>query len=185
MHKIRPNEIEGKDFINCNSKSSTKLGKMLHNTHNFEFNTIVGKCVKVQNFLDYCIHEGAPLTYLLNKNTKSTRLEKLKKKTIPNYWGICVYVLFEKISQNEELKNLLKENTLPLTVYYEKTIDSVVSDKQTVVIYAYGLTKYVEIINKLSNLLKEDKFDQENIKTLIKEYSKTENLFDGTNISLR
>lgn len=180
MYKLKTNEVEGTHCINCNVISSTILGKILHNDHKFEFETVIGKCNSVQNFLNFCVYEDLPVNYLLGKGS----IKNKKKKNIPNYWGICAYVLYEKIRQHKSLPKLLINSELPFTIFYKKKTESILGNKEAI-IYAFSLEKYVQILEDYRTLLKEDKFTHENINAVIRKYSVTDDLFEGTSISLQ
>ena len=85
---------------------------------------------------------------------------------VPNYWALIAYAFTEMVKSDQNLKKMLTENTLPFTATEERVVDFF--GKLCPLSYPnYKLGKYIAIIRLVSDMLKENKFTDENIKDFI------------------
>lgn len=171
------NLVEGTDFINISNSSKSQLGIMLNTRHKFNFETLSGQTNSISNFINYACfeHNRDALIGFVPKHP----LPRIK---VTNYWGIVAYALCEKVHQNKTLAKLLKENELPIYILNLVDSSSFVSEKKNFELNK-GMKNYVFIINQISKLLKNDSFNKENILKLIRSFSKTDNIFENSNIT--
>ena len=98
-------------------------------------------------------------------------IKKLPTLRLPNYWAIMAYALCSRISQDSRLQRWLKENTLPLTIARWEVRNKYVEElSQPVYVNVTKLGNYLNIVRDIEKLIKEDKFTNEEIISLIKSY---------------
>jgi len=178
-----PNKVEEtKDYVNVVLNSEDELGRKLSNGYPQSFETIFGKVGNVRNALEYVKTPGYPVKLLSKSKLTSKEINRLPKRRayLPNYYAIVAYILTERVKQDKELQEELKNNEKHLTSYY-KNSKPILGSNVTVVIPKKENELYIEIYTKISQLLKENRFDEDNINELIKSYIKypDKELFEG------
>lgn len=176
--------VEGVDFINISNNATHSLGKQLNTYYVRQFETVAGKCNRVQNFIDFVKRPGLSYTYLLTTDFKAQELRKYKAIDVKNYWAIVAYTVYERLKQDPDLIAEMKENTLPYVAIRVIEKDTIVG--QTLVRTRIDrLDPYVEIIEKYNQLIREDKFTEEECKKVVMSYANSDNIFEGTVIQVQ
>lgn len=171
---------DGVTHINVSKYAKTDLGLKLRQGHDLNgFVTAFGAIGNLRNFLDAVVTPGYPIG-LLKKHKLTHKdvntIPKVKTISLPNYRAIVAYILAKRIQHEPELINLLKDNTLPFTSYNLSTIKNVVDVKDDLLgdinlnnikIINKNMNIYVNMIEKLSNLIKQDRFTNDDIKEFV------------------
>lgn len=176
--------IEGVDFINVSNNTTHNLGRQLNTYYVKQFDTVAGKCNRIQNFLDFIKRPGLSYTYLLTTDFRAPELRKYKSIDIKNYWAIVAYIVYERLKQDPGLIAEIKENSLPYVAI--KVIEkNTIVGKTLIKTKIEKLEPYIKIINKYSQLIKENNFTEEECKKVIMSYSHSDNIFEGTVIKVQ
>lgn len=168
-------KTEGVDFIDISLFSKHELGILLNTEHKYNFDTVIGTTNSIKSFINYACYKCDRDVLLGGK------LNAVNKLKLTNYWGMVAYVLCEKVHQNEKLMGLLLENKLPIYLLNYTNSNSIIDDNKVYKLNK-GMKEYVFIINKIQALLKKNKFNKENILKLVRSFSNTDNIFEGSNI---
>jgi len=69
-----------------------------------------GTCCTIQRALDYAVYSTLPVELLMEPSVSQAKLKKLggKRKYIPNYWAYLGYVMLEKITQCNNIDELIE-----------------------------------------------------------------------------
>lgn len=147
---------DGITHINIWTSGKTELGRALANFTYSQFdvpglgpfNSMEGYWwfIKTSSKTDEETKSRNKLRALSGRNAKDTgRNGKLLK--IRGFKDLIAWGMYQKIVQNEKLKKLLIESTLPFEMYWLKE-DSVVE------VYPSGWEWQTEVVDKIRNLLK-------------------------------
>lgn len=184
---ITEDMIEGRDYISLYSGSKTIIGKGLAFTSPRKFNTFIGEVSGIRRFVIYLSTKGLPMSFLTKGryNKEDHLLVKSNEPlTLTNYWAIVCYALCERVRQDKPLVEMIKNNTLPLTVVHWKKNPKILNDiaSKLVCVNQTKLAVYLSIVRNIEMLIKEDMFNSNNINKLIKFYMKdaSKDLFDGS-----
>lgn len=160
---------DGIDFINVGGNAKTELGKRLSYTHPIELHTVFGKVRSLRVAMDYLITPGYPTELLNKRNLSRADLNSIPKDKIkiPNYWAIVAYLACMRIKCDPELITMIKDNKLPYMAVRRNTIEGY--DEQPIYAYEniYQMNRYLAILSAVSELIKHDRFDDENIRRLV------------------
>lgn len=163
---------DGVDYINVSPHGETELGRMLFLTHSHPFNTFLGKCANIKNFMSAITKVSFPIR-LLSK-PKLTKEEKEKifgdksgVKNVPNYWALIAYAFTEKVKADTKLQELLVNNNLEFVSFkiiknkplFNKYVDISIPDE--------SMLRYIAIIKYVETLLKEGRFNTDTITEFI------------------
>lgn len=185
---------DGVNFINITSQGETELGKMLFITYSHPFNTFLGRCANIKNFMTAITRSNFPLNFLTK--TRFTKEEKAKifadksrVINVPNYWALVAYAFIERVKADKKLQEMLVNNTLDY-VSFRVSKDKVLFNKIVNITYPdESLVRYIAIVKHVEALLKEGKFNKDNIDKFINDckYHPELNILDGiaTNISIK
>lgn len=161
---VRNIEKDGIDYINISSISKTKLGKILCSNHDKPFTTFLGIVPNIMTFTRAIVTPNYPTKFISEgrKPTKDEirRIPKTRVK-IPNYWALVTYAYAERIRQDEKLVSMLKENKLPFVSFSKTEEKDFFGIKISMSSPNTDMNKPLAIITKLSELIKEGKFDDE------------------------
>lgn len=178
---------EGRDYISLYSGSKTIIGKGLSFTSPRKFNTFIGEVSGIRRFIIYLATKGLPMSFLTKGryNKEDHLLVKSNEPlTLTNYWAIVCYALCERVRQDKQLVEMIKTNTLPLTIVNWKKNPKILNDiaSKLVCVNQTKLAVYLSIVRNIEMLIKEDAFNSTNINKLIKFYmrDKEKDLFDGS-----
>lgn len=179
---------EGKDYISLVDQSATLLGRALATTNRYKFDTVIGRVLSISKFMQYISTKDFPSRFLLKHNYSrddNTLISKLETLELPNYWAAMAYATCCRIAQDDKVKNLLKENKLPLTIVRYELRNKYIPDEIEPKLIKYTkLGNYLAIVRDIEILLKNDLFTEENITTLVDFYKTDKDLevFSGSNI---
>lgn len=166
------NEKEGVDFINVSFKSEVWLGKELHPNYNKTFKTFAGKTGSVRLFMSLITIPGFPIE-LLNKRLENEDFAKIPKEkvTLPNFWALVAYATCERVLQDKELRNKLKNNEAYLTSFENYTAPSLFKGRANLTVGVKSVNTrmacHIAILREIIAMIKEDKFTRENISEFI------------------
>lgn len=162
------NGQDGVHFINVDIKSESFLGKRLSMQYSKSFNTIIGKCISIRMFANAITVPGFPAELLNKFKPTKEEIAKIPREgnKVPNYWALIAYAFTEMVKSDQNLKKLLTENTLPFTAVERRVVDFL-GTPVPVSGPNFKLGKYVAIIRLVSDMLKQDKFTEDNIKDFI------------------
>lgn len=169
LRNISNEQKDGIDYINIAMNGNTELGRRLAQGYTRNFITFLGRTNSVRSFMSAVTVPGYDLN-LLSKNRITREDVATIPKTIidvPNYWALLAYALCEKVRADKELQDMIKQNNIPFTSLgkpIEKPLFNVMISTINV---KHDMIKYVAIVNEISKLIKEDKFNNENILDLI------------------
>lgn len=179
---------EGVDYISLVDQSNTLLGRALATTNRYKFDTVIGRVLSISKFMQYISTKDFPSRFLLKHNYSkkdNILISQLETLELPNYWSAMAYVTCCRISQDEKVMELLKENTLPLTIARYEVRNKYIPDKIEPNIINYTkLGNYLAIVRDIETLLKNYLFTEENITSLVDFYKSNKDLetFSGSNI---
>lgn len=166
----QPQGEEGVDYIAVYAQSKSELGRMLGLYHNSPFITPVGKFLSMITFSNFLKFENLPKRYYLNYlDGLEVKKQGLKKSYVYNYWSAMGTALYYKINNTPKLKELLKNNTLPFGVHTIKKKVTMLGNDVVIDKEYKELLPYIVLINKFQELLKEDNFTEESVKTFLEE----------------
>jgi hypothetical protein len=162
------NGQDGVHFINVDIKSESFLGKRLSMQYSKSFNTIIGKCISIRMFANAITVPGFPAELLNKFKPSREEIAKIPREgvKVPNYWALIAYAFTEMVKSDQNLKKLLTENTLPITSVEKRVVDFL-GTPVPVSGPNYKLGKYVAIIRLVSDMLKQNKFTESDIKDFI------------------
>lgn len=165
---------EGKDYISLVADSKHILGRALSINYNYVFKTLIGDVRSIGRFMQYLSTKGYPYRLVMKgqfSNKDLGIIKKLPTLRLPNYWAIMAYALCSRISQDSRMQRWLKENTLPLTIARWEVRNKYVEElSQPVYVNVTKLGNYLNIVKDIEKLIKEDRFNNEEIISLIKSY---------------
>lgn len=166
----RTGEEDGVHYINVDIRSTTELGRRVSMVYSKPFFTIIGQASSIRMFANAITIPGFPMD-LLNKfkPTKEDmmRIPKGEVSKVPNYWALVTYAFCEKVKADPVLKKLLLENNLPFTAIAGNKEVEFFNTKLLVEKPNFKLGKYIAIIRIVSEMLKTNKFTDNDIKDLI------------------
>lgn len=186
--------VDGVDYINITVQGETELGKMLFLTYPHTFNTILGRCASVKHFITAITKPNFPLNLLSKpKFTKAEKAKVFGNKTgvmnVPNYWALVAYAYTARVKADKKLQELLIANTLDFVsfkVYRDKMI---FGKSVNLMVPDTSMVRYIGIIKYIETMLKEGKFNNENIEKFINDckYHPELEILDGTalNVSIK
>lgn len=179
-----------KNYTNISPKSDSELGRMLYITYPCSFNTFLGKCASVKNFMTAITVPGFPLKWLTK--TKFTREEKSRifnentgVKNVPNYWALIAYAFIERVKSDAKLQELLINNTTEFVSI--KLTNRKLGDRS---IYVSDvdetLYRYIAIVQGVETMLKEGRFNKENIDAFVYDckYHPETDILEGVAVKL-
>jgi hypothetical protein len=168
---VLANAVEGKDYINVSKHSKSELGKMLAYGHPVEINTVFGKVGTIRSAMDFITMPGYPVEFLSKKKLRQpevAEINKLTKRTLPNYWAIVAYIVVERIKQDEKLQQLMIENEAQYTSFnMSKPQNFLGGAKLSMSVKNHKMSRYLSIIRHVEKMLKENTFTDENIQKFI------------------
>jgi len=131
--------------------------------------TVFGKVRSLRVAMDYLITPGYPTELLNKRNLTRADLNSIPKDKIriPNYWAIVAYLACMRIKNDPELIDMIKDNKLPYMAVRRNAIEGY--DEQPIYAYEsiYQMNRYLAILSAISELIKHDRFDDENIRKLV------------------
>jgi hypothetical protein len=165
---------EGKDYISLVSESNHILGRALSINYNYLFKTLIGDVRSIGRFMQYISTKDYPYRLLMKgqfSNKDLGIIKKLPTIKLPNYWAIMAYAVCSRVNQDPKMQKWLRENTLPLTIAKWVVRDKYVPElSEPVYMNITKLGNYLNIVNDIQKLLKEDKFTDTNVIDLINSY---------------
>jgi len=98
-----------------------------------EFTLPFGKVINIRRAIDYAIYTSLHADSLMDPSLSPNKIKKLggRRKSIPNYWAYIAYVLIERITQSDELKEIINSNKRIIDVTM-KTVKTAFGDKVVV-----------------------------------------------------
>ena len=190
---ITQDMVEGKDYISLSTISKSSLGRSLAIGYNRKIDTMVGEVKSIRRFMEYVSTKNYPTKYLLQNKLKSPDIKtiaKLDTLTLPNYWGILAYITCKRVKEDERVLNLLKENTLPLTIVQWKQPDKDLKRLEGNKVCLANVDKlavYLAIVRDIQTYVKSGLFYGNNIIELVEYYKKEKelSLFEGSSLILK
>lgn len=165
---------EGKDYISLVSESNHILGRALSINYNYLFKTLIGDVRSIGRFMQYISTKDYPYRLLMKgqfSNKDLGIIKKLPTIKLPNYWAIMAYAVCSRVNQDPKMQKWLRENTLPLTIAKWVVRDKYVPElSEPVYMNITKLGNYLNIVNDIQKLLKEDRFTDTNVIDLINSY---------------
>lgn len=162
--------VEGVDYINVSRYSKNKIGKKLAIGYPIQLDTIFGKIGSIRAGLDYLCIDGYPRELLSKKKLTYNEIKTIpkKRKSIPNYWSILIYILAKRIQSDIEIIDFIKANPNILFVSFNSYSESKFFDKDVKVsIINNKMDKYLSSIKLIADLIINNRFTEDNIKALI------------------
>lgn len=155
---------DGKDYIEIGKEAATKLGMYLGFTYDRPFVLPYGKFSNPYKAISHLALEGFPINLRLKHLSKEdiNLIRTLRKKDVKHYWVIVLYIIINKIKNDDVLVKLLKENNLDFH-WFKGQIDKpllgkkVIKCKKTLV----NMTNYTAVIRLASELVKLDKINDD------------------------
>lgn len=164
-------EDEGSNHINISKYSKTELGKLLSPGHPLNVDTLYGTIGNIRSAMDYLVTEKYPINFLSKKKLSKdmiSKLDKSKKRILPNYWAAVGYTICERVLQDEKLIELIKKTnpSLELTSYTIKRVErhGVSSNNYTL---NTKMKQYVNILNKIFRLIRNNNFNSVSMLLLV------------------
>ena len=191
--EITPDMEEGRDYISLSTLSKSPLGRSLALGYNRKMNTVIGEVKSIRRFMEYVSTRNYPTKYLLQSKLKSSdirEIARLDTLTLPNYWGILAYITCKRVKEDKRVTELLKENTLPLTIVQwvepDKEFKKLEGNKLCLA-NVDKLAMYLAIIRDIEMYNKANLFYGENITELVEFYKKEKDLslFEGSSLILK
>jgi len=138
--------------------------------------------------MDFISTPSYPIALLNKKKLTKHDINRIpsKRVTVPNYWGIVAYMTCARIKTDEHLMKLLKDNEVVLTsVNIKKTETMGISGATYIPNYKMG--RYLSIVRYISDMLKCNKFTDNDIKQFILACrdDNTKGLFDELPFSIK
>lgn len=147
-------KVDGVDFINIAVSGKTKLGRFLamdyigfidndryRNTIDYFVHPVFGKFNTLYNFSVFLrsVTQDDTLRHANTRHLWPTikNYPEQFNEYVPNELALIAYAMWEKVDQNEEMKNLLTESTLPFDSFRTTTTERVINGQET------KLIKYV------------------------------------------
>lgn len=178
-------EKDGEEFINVALTGKTELGRFLSIMDNHMFNTFLGRTNSIKVFMEFLTVPDYPLEFLSRRKvTKEDLKDYLGKQavSITNYWSLLAYALCSKIDAYKDIQEAMKKNTLKYTCIgktqeHDLFGQYVVKTQQI----RSDMVKYIAIVTLIEQLIKEDRFNKENIEKLCMDLrdDTTKDLLDG------
>ena len=180
--------VEGEDYINVSKYSDTGLGKALAPGAKANFDTVFGKVGNVRAAMDYIAIPNYPVKLLSKAKLTASDINKIpgKRISVPNYWSIVTYIMAERIKADEKLHDMLKENDVELTCF-SKIGKATMFGKEVFMSQPNkSMGRYIAVIRVLSNLIKEDKFTDENILDIVNQAKDhpEKGIFEGSTVNI-
>ncbi len=179
---------EGIDYINVSKHSETELGKKLAYGHPIKTNTVFGKIGTIRSLMEFISTPNYPTELLSKQKLEPREIKRIPSKriSVPNYWAIVAYVICERIDQDDEVKELIKNNKLTYTSFNKKRNDTLFDKEVVIGMPNHKMGRYLSIIRHIDTMLKEDKFTKENIKEFITacKDKPEQDIFEGTAVSI-
>lgn len=166
--------VDGKDIINLYGNS--ELGKLLSPYLYFK-KPVMFIDIPVYNlnkFMIYLSRDGySPENFTKPYGIKNgPKINSLPKITTKNYFGLIVTFLILRLRKDRNLYNLLKNSTLPINAYNDKTVsvtlfgnEIAIKDKDD---RLHGLCRAIEYVRTLINVI-----DIDNDELISKELEKS------------
>lgn len=179
---------EGKTHINVNTSSNSELGRRLSWWRPINVKTIFGTVGTFQTFSWFLTKPEFPKEWLTASSFKKAdviRIKRMETVHVPNYWALICYLFVQRLVQEprNEVLYMLRDNTLPLTVYSSKKMKEPYTPTQDVEItkLIFKLANYVAIIRQTELMIKTDRFVPSNYEWLISQcmFDKSKDLLDG------
>ena len=177
--------IEDKDnYVNIVLNSDSELGKKLSIGYPFKFKTIFGNVGSVRNAIDYVTTPGYPVNLLSKSKLRSEEISKIPKNKVrlTNYYAVVMYILTERVKQDEDLIRELMENDMILTSYYTNKRE-IAGETVTVIIPKNDNAMLVQMYSDIEQAIKDNGgvLNDEIQEKLIKSYitNPDKRLFDG------
>ena len=168
---ILSNHQDGVDYISI-VNPSTELGKMLAPEYTFEFDTVFGKVISIRRLMEYLNRDKYPSRFLSKSKLTHRDINEIKQctiKHIENYWVYILYGVIKRISSDDKLISLIKDNDLDFVALDTKLVSDTLFDKEVSV--KKHLTKfsyYVSCLRIVTDLIKSDKLnDNEHVSMLL------------------
>jgi len=180
---ILPDKMkEGIDYINIVKDSEYELGSKLSLGYPVGFKTVFGTIGTLRSGMDFISTPNYPVSLLSKKKLTKHDINTIPSKriTVPNYWSVVAYMVCSRVKADSDLLQLLKDNTLVLTsVNVKKTEDLGMFGSTYIPNYKMG--RYLSIVRHISDMLKEDRFTDDDIKQFISDCrdDKDKDVFDG------
>ena len=184
------NDKEGVEFININPKSNSELGRVLAPTYSVSFPTFLGRTYSVKSFMQAINTPGYPLELLRKPKLTKADLAKIPRRVakthLANYWALVAYALTQRVRYDKKVKAMLNKNTLEFTAYRYVQNREFFGKMISVTELDHTLGKYIAIIRYIETMIKENRFNEEDIKKFI-EACKDEpekDLLDGVALNI-
>lgn len=181
-------KVEGVDYINISNISKTDLGKRLAPSYNKTFDTFLGKCGSMTNFMNAIKYAGYPLQ-ILNKwriTDQDFNFRNAKQLDVPNYWSLVAYALTQKVKCDPELMEMMKNNSVPYTCFYQQANKTFFNKTILITEPKHSLSKYVAICQFIQDMLKEERFTDTHIEKFISDCKKfpEKDFLEGTSFTV-
>ncbi len=166
--------VDGKDIINLYGNS--ELGKLLSPYLYFK-KPVMFIDIPVYNlnkFMIYLSRDGySPENFTKPYGIKNgPKINSLPKITTKNYFGLIVTFLILRLRKDRNLYNLLKNSTLPINAYNDKTVSVTLFGKEIAIKdkddRLHGLCRAIEYVRTLINVI-----DIDNDELISKELEKS------------
>jgi len=150
--------------VNISINSDSELGKLLAPGYNCKLTTPFGVINNLRTFMDFITTPNYPVRLLTKPKLTRDDINSIPKRkiNIVNFWALVGYIVGNRILNDKNLINLLKENDGELT---SRTTNKVTIMELTTITETLNvkLVKLVEIYKQYEKLIKEDNFNKESI----------------------
>ncbi len=168
---ILQEHVDGQDYITI-VNPTTELGKMLSPEHNFEFDTVFGKVINVRRLMEYINKDKYPSKFLTKPRLTKTDITLIKKcgiKHVKDYWVYILYGIIKRVSSDDKLLNMLKDNDLDfIALNTELVKDDLFTKEVSIKKHLTKFSYYISCLRIVSNIVKEGKIkDSEYISTIL------------------
>lgn len=136
------------------------------------FKTFIGTVSSIRTVKDYITKKYYPAKFLINyPKTKEdyNLLKKCQSLKVPNIQAILVLAVIDKIKQDKQLKAAMTENTLPYMAYNKPKKTLLFGKTVMVDGLDFSLSKYCEALNDIGELLRNNKFTDEELFKIVDE----------------
>lgn len=156
---------DGIDYINIDLTAESKIGKKLAIESTFNaVNTLIGKMTSLRTALDYLVTPNYPFKLLTKSKLSAKDIMEIPtdKVWVTNYWAIAAHLIFERIYQDRTLLDdlLLCKDDIEF-VSFKVSTNTSSGLKSKVINYNKGMFTYINIVNDIFLILKNNTNDNE------------------------